>query len=50
VEERGLLPLLPTGLQRASLHDDRLGQILAALCAAHRNRGLGPVALKAWAV
>src|SRR5262245_52319030 len=34
LEERGMLPLLQPGLTRASLHDYRLGQILAALFAA----------------
>ena len=34
LEERGMLPLLQPGLQRASLHDYRLGQILDALFAA----------------
>ena len=47
LEERGLLPLLQAGLQRVSLHDDRLGQILEALVAANRNRVFGAVALKA---
>jgi hypothetical protein len=46
-EERGMLPLLQAGLQRVSLHDDRLGQILDALCAATLKRGFGAVALKA---
>ena len=40
-----MFPLLPPGLTRASLHDDRLGQILAALFAAQRNRVLGAIAL-----
>ena len=35
LEERGLLPLLWAGLQRESLHDYRLGQMLDALCAAN---------------
>jgi len=39
-----------TGLTRASLHDDRLGPILDALFAAHRNRVFGAIALKALAV
>ena len=42
-----MVPLLQPGLTRASLHDDRLGQILEALCAAHRNRVLGALALHA---
>src|SRR5919204_5584831 len=36
--DRGMLPLLQPGLQRASLHDDRLGQILEALLAVTLNR------------
>ena len=47
LEERGLLPWLQPGLARASLHDDRLGQILDALFAAHLNRVFGAIALKA---
>jgi Domain of unknown function (DUF4277) len=47
LEERGMVPLLQPGLTRASLHDDRLGQILEALCAAHRNRVFGALALHA---
>ena len=47
LEERGMLPLLQTGLQRVSLHDDRLGQVLDALCAANLNRVCGAVALTA---
>ena len=47
LEERGMLPRLQTGLQRVSLHDDRLGQVLEALCAANRHRVCGAVALKA---
>jgi transposase len=47
MEERGMLSLLQTGLQRASLHDYRLGQILDALFAANLNRVFGAVALKA---
>jgi transposase len=47
LEERGMVPLLQPGLTRASLHDDRLGQILEALCAAHLNRVLGAMALHA---
>jgi Domain of unknown function (DUF4277) len=45
--ERGLWPLLQTGLERESLNASRLGQILAALCAAHRNRVFGALALTA---
>ena len=47
VEERGMLPLLQDGLRRASLHDDRLGQMLEARCAAPRNRVFGAIALNA---
>lgn len=45
--ERGMLPLLQAGLQRVSLHDYRLGQILEALFAANLKRVFGAVALKA---
>jgi len=45
-----MFPLLPPGLQRASRHDDRLGQRLDALVAAHLNRVLGAIALNARAV
>ena len=47
LEERGMLPLLQDGLRRASLHDDRLGQMLEARCAAPRNRVFGAIALNA---
>jgi transposase len=47
LEERGMLPLLQDGLERASLHDYRLGQILEALFAAHLNRVFGAIALNA---
>src|ERR671925_2329442 len=47
LEERGMLPLLQAGLQRASLHDYRLGQILDALFAANLNRVFGAIALNA---
>jgi transposase len=47
LEERGMLPLLQPGLTRASLHDDRLGQILEALFAAQLNRVFGAIALNA---
>ena len=47
LEERGLLPLLQPGLQRASLHDYRLGQILEALFAVNLNRVFGAIALNA---
>lgn len=42
-----MVPLLQPGLQRASLHDDRRGQILEALCAATLNRVFGAIALNA---
>src|SRR2546421_4256627 len=45
--DRGMLPLLQPGLQRASLHDYRLGQILDALFAVHLNRVFGAIALNA---
>src|SRR5262249_52614221 len=45
--ERGMVALLPPGLTRAALHDYRLGHILDALCAAHRNTVLSAVARKA---
>src|SRR5262249_55201784 len=41
LEARGMLPFLPPGLTRASLHDDRLGQSLEALFAARLHRGFG---------
>ena len=47
LEERGMLPLLQPGLQRASLHDYRLGQILEALFTANLNRVFGAIALNA---
>jgi transposase len=50
LEERGMLPLLQSGLARASLHDYRLGQILDALFAANLNRVFGAIALNALAV
>jgi hypothetical protein len=46
-EERGMRALLQADLTRMSLNDDRLGQILDALFAAHRHRVFGAVALKA---
>ena len=42
-----MLPLLQAGMQRVSLHDYRLGQVLDALFAANLNRVFGAVALKA---
>ena len=47
LEERGMLPLLQSGLARTALHDYRLGQILDALFAANLNRVFGAVALRA---
>jgi len=47
LEERGLLALLQPGRTRTALPDDRLGQRLATLCAAHLNTVLGAVALTA---
>jgi len=47
LEERGMLPLLQAGLQRGSLNDYRLGQILDALFAANLNGVFGALALKA---
>ena len=46
LEERGMV-LLPPGLTRATLNDDCLGHLLAALLAAHLNQVLSAVALKA---
>jgi uncharacterized protein DUF4277 len=46
-EDRGMIPLLQPGLPRASLHDDRLGPILDAVCAATLNTVLGALALQA---
>src|SRR5499425_2972066 len=47
LEERGMVPLLQPGRQRASLHAYRLGQLLDALFAAHLNRVFGAIALHA---
>jgi transposase len=47
LEERGMLPLLQAGLERESLNDYRLGQVLDALFAANLNRVFGALALKA---
>src|SRR5215213_9017928 len=41
LEERGMVPLLQPGLTRASLHDDRRGQLLETLFAANLNRVFG---------
>ena len=45
--ERGMLPLLQAGLERESLNDYRLGQILDALFAVNLNRVFGVLALNA---
>ena len=45
--ERGMLPRLPPGLKRTALHDDRLGQSLDTLFAAHLHQVCGAVALRA---
>src|SRR5712691_797265 len=47
LEDRGMFPLLQPGLNRPSLHDYRLGQILDALFAAPLNRVFGAIALNA---
>jgi hypothetical protein len=44
LEERGMFPFLQPGLTRASRHDDRLGQIREALCAAPLHRVGGAIA------
>jgi Domain of unknown function (DUF4277) len=46
-EERGRLALLQPGLTRLSLHDDRLGHILDALCAATLTKVWSALALQA---
>ena len=38
LEDRGMVALLQPGLTRASLHADRLGHILEALCAANLHQ------------
>jgi transposase len=45
--DRGMFPLLQPGLQRASLHEYRLGQILDVLFATELNRVFGAIALNA---
>ena len=50
LEERGMVPLLQPGLPATALNDDRLGQSLATLFAANRNRVCGAGALNAWTV
>src|SRR6266487_5616595 len=47
LEERGMLPLLQPGLQRTTLNDYRLGQILDTLFAANLNQVFSAVALRA---
>jgi transposase len=47
LEERGMLPLLRSGLERPALNDYRLGQILDTLFAANLTRVFGAVALRA---
>jgi transposase len=47
LEERGMLPLLQAGLERESLNDYRLGQILDALFSANLNRVFSALALNA---
>ena len=47
LEERGMVAVLQPGLTRASRHDDRLGHILDALCAATLNTVFRAIALKA---
>jgi transposase len=42
-----MLPLLQPGLERSSVHDTRLGQILEALFAANLHRVFGAIALMA---
>ena len=50
LEARGRFPFLQPGLTRPSRHADRLGQRRAGLCAVHRHRVLGAIALNALAV
>jgi hypothetical protein len=47
LEERGMLDLLPAGVPRASLHDDRFGHLLEALFAANLTTVLSASALNA---
>ena len=46
--ERGMLPLLQAGLERESLNDYRLGQILDALFAANLNRVFRALRCRPW--
>jgi hypothetical protein len=50
LEERGMLPLLPSGLRRESLNDSRRGHRLDALFAANLNHGFSALALNALAL
>jgi transposase len=50
LEERGMLSLLQSGLQRASLNADRLRQILDALFEANLNKVFSALALQALAI
>jgi Domain of unknown function (DUF4277) len=50
LEERGVLPLLQGGLRRASLNDDRLGQMLDPLFTANLHQVFHALARKALAV
>lgn len=50
LDERGMLPLLQNDLERESLNDYRLGQILDALFGANLNRVFGTLALQALSV
>jgi hypothetical protein len=50
LKERGMLSLLQPGLQRASLNDYRLGQILDALFEANLNKVFSALALQALAI
>ena len=47
LEERGMVAVLQPGLTRASLHADRCGPILDALCAAHLKKVCSAIALQA---
>ena len=50
LEDRGMLSLLREGLERESLNDYRLGQILESLFASNLNRGFSALALNALGV
>jgi transposase len=47
LDERGMLPLLQSGLEAASLHDTRLGQVLDALFQANLHQVFSQIALRA---